>query len=297
MNRVALLLAIVGIALFTTPAALAQDGDSATLSVADTRLGDQLTLRLEVLTDQGATVELDPASPTWGDVQVIGIDSQEEVPEGDRVRHILEVRVAAFNVGTVSFQPLVHVVTGAEATPRTLPQVSINVLQTLPADAPLELSPLAPPSAIGGAESPFMRPLIALGAVLGVVLLGVLTWLMVRLVARRPRREATPALGPARPDLSTADALLDSDPVAAYRTLAAAVRRHLAERYGFPAVALTARELEKRMETVGVDRWEARLVGGLLENCDAVVYAGYRPAFERRQADLTMAREIVEAGA
>jgi hypothetical protein len=37
-------------------------------------------------------------------------------------------------------------------------------------------------------------------------------------------------------------------------------------------------------------------VGGLLEECDAVVYAGYRPASERRLADLNMAREILEAG-
>jgi hypothetical protein len=48
------------------------------------------------------------------------------------------------------------------------------------------------------------------------------------------------------------------------------------------------------METSGADRFAARLVGGLLEECDSVVYAGYRPAAERRRADLTMAREIVE---
>ena len=94
-----------------------------------------------------------------------------------------------------------------------------------------------------------------------------------------------------------AGALLDSDPVAAYRALAFAVRRHLAEQYGFPARALTASELERRMEAEGLDRWQARLVAGLLENCDAVVYAGYRPAPERRRHDLTMAREIVEAPA
>ena len=49
------------------------------------------------------------------------------------------------------------------------------------------------------------------------------------------------------------------------------------------------------MEASGVDRWQTRLVGGFLEECDAVVYAGYLPAAERRQADLTMAREIVES--
>jgi hypothetical protein len=106
--------------------------------------------------------------------------------------------------------------------------------------------------------------------------------------------EAPP--GVAVPDLSYAAALLESDPVTAYRTLSSAVRRHLGDQYGFPAIALTARELERRMEAEGVGRWEARLVGGLLENCDAVVYAGYRPASERRRADLTMAEEIVGAG-
>jgi hypothetical protein len=32
----------------------------------------------------------------------------------------------------------------------------------------------------------------------------------------------------------------------------------------------------------------------LLEQCDAVLYAGYRPALERADADLTAAYEIVE---
>jgi hypothetical protein len=35
-------------------------------------------------------------------------------------------------------------------------------------------------------------------------------------------------------------------------------------------------------------------VGGLLEQCDAVVFAGYRPALERAELDLTAAFEVVE---
>ncbi|MEX0783165.1 MAG: hypothetical protein WD557_10975 [Dehalococcoidia bacterium] len=297
MSRLFAGLALFAVALILGPTASAQDGDSATLRVTDARLGEPVTLTIEVLTDAGSTVELDPASPAWGDIEVIGIDSQEQFPEGERVRHVLEVRVAPFNVGAVAFAPAVNVVTGSESQPRELPALSIDVLPTLPADAPLELSPLPLPSGIAGGESPFLKPLIGLGAVAGLLLLVALTWLTVRAILRRPRRLALPDPYRAPPDLAGADAILDSDPVGAYRTLAAAVRRHLSDRYGFPAVALTARELERRMEAEGVDRWEARLVGGLLENCDAVVYAGYRPAFERRQADLTMAREIVEAGA
>jgi hypothetical protein len=44
----------------------------------------------------------------------------------------------------------------------------------------------------------------------------------------------------------------------------------------------------------GMDRWQARVVGGLLDQCDAVVYAHYRPAVERADADLTAAYEIIE---
>jgi hypothetical protein len=142
-----------------------------------------------------------------------------------------------------------------------------------------------------------LKPALALGVVVAVVAIGGITLLLVRWVARRPKTLA-PVVEPRQPpDLAGAGAIIESDPVSAYRTLSAAVRRHLADIYGFPAGSLTARELERRMEREGVDRWQARLVGGLLENCDAVVYAGYRPAVERRHADLTMALEIVEAGA
>jgi hypothetical protein len=48
------------------------------------------------------------------------------------------------------------------------------------------------------------------------------------------------------------------------------------------------------MSRRGHDRWQARLVGGLLSQCDAVVYAHYRPAGGRADADLTAAYEIVE---
>jgi hypothetical protein len=43
-----------------------------------------------------------------------------------------------------------------------------------------------------------------------------------------------------------------------------------------------------------LDRWQVRVAGGLLAQCDSVVYAHYRPAMERADADLTAAYEIVE---
>ena len=60
------------------------------------------------------------------------------------------------------------------------------------------------------------------------------------------------------------------------------------------AFAMTTRELGDQILNRGVDRWQARLVSGLLSQCDAVVFAGYRPALERADTDLTAAYEIVE---
>jgi hypothetical protein len=140
-----------------------------------------------------------------------------------------------------------------------------------------------------------LRPAIAAGALSGVALSGMVAWLLVRRWMRRPRRVVGgPVAIPELPGLRAAESVIDTDPVSAYRVMSSVVKTELARRYNLRATALTTNELRRRLEDGGIDRWQARLVGGLLEECDAVIYAGYRPAPERRQADLTMAREIVE---
>jgi hypothetical protein len=79
-----------------------------------------------------------------------------------------------------------------------------------------------------------------------------------------------------------------------YGELSIAVRDYLEERFGFRATALTTRELERRARSAGIDRWQARLVGGLLQRCDAAVYAGVWPDPASADHDLTLAYEIVE---
>ena len=54
--------------------------------------------------------------------------------------------------------------------------------------------------------------------------------------------------------------------------------------------------LERRMTGHGVDRWQARLVAGLLDRCDAAVYARRYPEPASADHDLTLAYEIVELG-
>lgn len=79
-----------------------------------------------------------------------------------------------------------------------------------------------------------------------------------------------------------------------YGELSIAVRAYLAERFGFNATALTTVELAGRFETAGVGRWQARLAAGLLERCDAAVYARAQPDPASADHDLTVAYEIVE---
>lgn len=294
MRRALLLAAMFTLALCGS-VAHADTGDTASLSAKSARIGDQLTLTLHVVTPRGASVEVLPGADGWQQIEVIETRSNSAIDQGATTVHALEVVIASFQSGTVSFTPSVTILQGADTTVRQLPRVGLVVSTVLAPNDPLELSPLAPPQAIGGAESPFLRPLIVLGAIAGLAILAaLLAFLAIRVRSALHRQE--PAIPPSAeaPGLVGVEHLLDTDPVLAYRTLGSAVRNVVGERYGFRAPALTTRELQRRMEAAGVERWEARLVGGLLEECDAVVYAGYRPAAERRMADLNMAREIVE---
>jgi hypothetical protein len=294
MKRVLALLAAV---LTLVPAlATADEGDTATISRSSALIGEQLTMTLQVRTAAGGAVEVDPAAESWAGVEFVRLESVDARLDGDSTVHTLVIVVAPFLPGLTSFSPVVNVVEDSEVTPRILPAVNLDVVATLGPDDPLQLRPLPPPVAIEGAPSPLLQPAIWTGTALGALLVAAVLFVVGRRIWRR-LRPARPAeeLPVLPPSLAGPESLLYSDPVAAYRALAAVIRKVVGARYGIPAVALTSREVERRMEVEGIDRFQARLVGGFLQECDAVVYAGYRPAIERRQADMTMAREIVEA--
>ena len=290
------LLALLFAALLAMPltAALAEDGDRATAARGSIAVGEQIALRLEVVTEAGETVEINPGGPSWNGVELVRVTASASRPLGGQALHTIDLVVAPFMPGSVAFQPAVTVVSGSESSLRLLPVVTLNVLSSLRPGEPLEMSPLPAPSAVGGAESPFLKPAIGLGGAAALVLVAGLVMLVSRRLSRLTK--VPPVVAPrAAPTLFAAERDIVTDPVTAYRALASVVRAVLGERYGFPAPSLTTHELKRKMEGAGVDRWQARLVEGLLEECDAVVYAGYRPAVERREADLNMAREIVEA--
>jgi hypothetical protein len=297
MRRAALVVAVALVALLPS-LAFAEEGDSSTLVSRSLRIGDRSLLVLEVAVPPNATVEVDPAAPSWQGVEIVSIAKSTTIERAGQTVVHLELEVAPFTPGQQDFAPGVNVIEGTTVTPRQLPSVSWTVAPTLKPNDPLELSPLGAPSDIGGGESPLLRPGIGLGGAAAVAIAGTGLWFGGRRVVRSRRRPVPAASVEADvPDLSAAEDLLHYDPVTAYRALAVIVRGVIANEYGVPAHALTSSELRRRMESSGADRFRARLVGGFLEECDSVVYAGYRPAAERRVADLTMAREIVEGSA
>lgn len=294
MKRAALFGLMFAVALVLVSGAPARAQDEVRLGRSSALIGEHISMTVRVTVPAGATVELTPGTESWANIELVSIDSVNQVNQPDGVLWLFQATVAPFAPGALSFAPTIAVIKGSDSATTALPAVPLTVVRTLAEDAPPELSPLAPPVAIGGAESPWLKPGIALGLLAGAALLAAVLWFVGRAVLRRVRRTAPVLVAhPAPRTLDGAEQLLHSDPVGAYRLMSSVVKSELARRYGVRATALTTTELRRRLESGG-ERWEARLVAGLLEECDSVIYAGYRPATERREADLTMAREIVE---
>ena len=129
-------------------------------------------------------------------------------------------------------------------------------------------------------------------------------WLIRRTIAVQPeplRPVPVPAPPPTAADIAreqldavAASGLAQSDPAEYYTRIAAITRSYLSERFGFAAYAMTRREMEREMRRTGIDRWPARVTANLLEQCDAVEFALFEPATERRAHDLSAAYEIVD---
>lgn len=164
-----------------------------------------------------------------------------------------------------------------------------------------ELRPLKPQAAFGEPPPGWVRPAIAAAAVLALALIGALA--VSRLRRRRPdpapppgQIERTPETVARRrlEELAGSGALDGGDYERFYGTLSVVLRDYLEERFEFNATALTTPELGRSMRGYGVERWQARLAGGLLDRCDAAVYAGRHPDPGSADHDLTVAFEIID---
>jgi hypothetical protein len=264
-------------------------------------VGDRFRYVIRVEVDNGTTITVAPAGLPEVLSQTRRIETQTRSLGAGRSELTVALEVAAFLPGPLDLPPIKLRARGPGGATIDIetPPSRVVVGSVLPADGALTPRDLKPQAEIGTSTP------AALYA--GLVALTIALLLVVALIVWRTRRLARPAPAAVAPEpvvaaedrarsgLDGAAPLLHrGDYDAYYSTISVTVRSYLTERFEFPAFALTTTELQERMVRSGMDRWQARLVAGLLNQCDAVVFAQYRPAPERADADLTAAYEIVE---
>jgi hypothetical protein len=267
-------------------------------------VGDRVSVQIKVEADRGTNVALVQGSlPAEVEIATQPRTTSRTI-DGGRVEVTIAFELAPFVPGELMLPPMVlrYSMPGGTSGQLETPASRILVASVLPQQGEVAPRDLKPQAEIAAGGPGWVGP-AAVAAALGlIVTLALIVWRQ-----RVLRGRAVPAavalerseLGPedrARAALDEAGARFaeHGDYVAYYAAIAFTTRRYLSERHGFPAFALTTRELQAAMRREGIDRWQLRVAGGLLQQCDSVVYAHYRPAGERADADLTAAYEIVE---
>jgi hypothetical protein len=303
---VSFMLAAVVLGAASTPAVNAADPVVTSVRVEPfvSHIGDQVTLTIEVDHDEGVTIKGPDDATDFGQLELIESSEPHVTPRVDgSERTTLQYTVTSFVLGSAVTPPFeiswrgpgVEGVVTTESAPYSVDNVRSpddNALRPLPAQ--FALPQPAPPAAV---------PLTFAVMIAGLTALGY--WLMRRAINTRP----APVLSPESPTSAAippdvlARAALDElagvglaerDVEAYYARIAETVRTYLSVRFEFPAYAMTRTEMERGMTGAGIDRWPARVTSNLLEQCDAVQFAKFRPAPERRAQDLAAAYEIVE---
>ena len=265
-------------------------------------VGERVTLEVRVA--HPADVLVSMPRPTFPSTDFVSeqLPREEPQPDGSLVT-VFEWTFQPFTLRTLDSGPVPVRWLRADGSRGVVegPPVALPITPTRALDDET-LRPLKPQASVPGAPPAWQRPALIAAAVLVVAaaLAGLGWW--VRGSRRRPAAVAVPEHGPeehARAQLDEVRGLaLDNGEAFQryYGTISLAVRGYLGERFAFNAAALTMAELERRMTGHGVDRWQARLVAGLLDRCDAAVYARRYPEPASADHDLTLAYEIVELG-
>lgn len=266
-------------------------------------VGDRIALTIIVDHDAGVVVEGPSANSDFGTLEFLNAETPLVVPNdmgGERTT--LRYTVTTFTLGSAA-TPGFEIrwrgageegVLNTAPAPYTVDSVlSADDNALRPLKAQFDLPQPAPPAFVPVAFAAAMAALTALGY-----------WLMRLAIGQRPAPVFVPAMAlvqTAPPDVTAraalddiaASGLAERDREAYYARLAETIRRYLSARFDFPAYALTRREMELGMTGAGIDRWPARVTTNLLEQCDAVQFAKFRPARERLEQDLAAAYEIV----
>jgi len=264
-------------------------------------IGDRVTLTLRVTHPEDVILKADAPALEHVDVVSTQPSRTATIAPGAHAT-TFEYTLQPFLLGTIDTGTIRLSWLRADGATGTLDVPGAQlIVAPVRAQGDQALRPLKPQASVLGAPPSWIRPTIGVAAVLALAVLAIIAARFLR--ARRgdaPDEAAPVDSSPERIARDALDALGAQngsgrlDYPSYYGGMAVTVRTYLAARFGFNAHALTTRELERRMVSHGVDRWQARLVAGLLERCDDAVYAHRYPDFASADHDLTVAYEIVE---
>jgi hypothetical protein len=306
-----MLLAVAGtllvlVALTTHASAQSPVTMEASLDRNVVTVGDRIHVAVTLTLPESAQADLTTLESQFGDLELLVVGLPQDTILSDGRRQVTATfEVAAFRTGTTelpALSMLVRLADGSNSTATTGP-VPINVESVIPpGENPTDVRDLKPQVSFPVVSGLSTRRVALVVAAVALALAAAL--LLVRWL-RRPRPEILPLSGPplspeatARTELERISrlGLLDKGEIKQFHALlAACIRRYLTAKYYFPAFAMTTTELKRSMTDLGVDRWQARLVGGLLTESDAVNFAQYVPARARCEQNLEMAYQIVDA--
>ncbi len=267
-------------------------------------MGDRVRLTITVEHPADRLVTMPVGLTRRSDVDVISTELPSTLPVDERLQTTFAFVLQPFALGRLDVgQVRLQLLTedgAAQEFPVGLPPIAVRTTLD-PARAALR--PLKPQAEIDGAPAAWERPALYGGVAAATAGAFLLAAMLIRARLRRAARTVLAPLPPATAEddarreldaLRSHDLLAIPDLESYYGRLSSTVRGYLQERFDFRATALTTLELERRMGAEGLDRWQARLVSGLLERCDAAVYARVYPPLASADHDLTVAYEIVE---
>ncbi len=296
---IAVLVALIGLPLAATAATPVTIESS--LSAQTIRVGDQVSLKVSVSHDPQTRVEFPDLFDKLGSLEVVRRQLVPPTrPAEDTQLSVGDYTITGFIPGRYRLASVLVSYTlpdGSRGTAETGSDLALEVASSVADPEHEPLRDIKPPAALVRPVAAFAQPAAAGALAVAVPALGFIAY---RRRARRSLWSVETPLDPAqrvRLELSQAAELplsTEEEYAEFFSRISAAVRRYLDARLRLDAVASTTREIRRTMERTGTDRWQARIIAGLLEECDSVKWAHYRPDRARAQRSLTVALEIVD---
>ena len=279
-----------------------QEAYSAEVPIEPQRVtvGDRMILSISIEHDSGVVPEAPDDPEAFVPLDLINV--REPVTKevaGGRSETRFEYELTAFIIGEVELSPLAITAAGAEVL-RVEP-ASIVVESVVPPDAPLQFRDLKAPLQASTGPPRWIWAALFMG---GFAAVSVFTMVLARVpTLSRPIALVTEPVEPEEDaqemilaefiDLEEAGLLDSGEQIEYYTRLGERLRHYLSRRFDVPASAMTPIEIEKQLDATAMNKLAVRQAVSTLEQCQAVQFAGYRPARERAEADLAGAREIV----